>query len=189
MLGFSESKTQSTNILRFKRHAYYKMATSNILNQEKAYELLEGLIFEMSPISPQHGYRVKRLSDMLSACSTEVVFSQHPLNIDDYNEPQPDILLLKGPLETYAERLPTPEDCLLIIEVSHTTLKQDRGSKLKLYALAGILEYWLFNLSAKQLEVYRYPDRFKGYYQEKQVLSEGEAISPLGEVCDISWWL
>ena len=71
--------------------------------------------------------------------------------------PQPDIALLRP--ETPRDRLARPEDVLLLIEVSDSTLEKDRNAKLALYARDGINECWIVNLQDDQLEVYRDPQR------------------------------
>ena len=45
-----------------------------------------------------------------------------------------------------------PEDVLLLIEVSDTTLAYDRGVKLPLYARAGIREVWIADLVGATIE-------------------------------------
>lgn len=50
-----------------------------------------------------------------------------------------------------------PEDLLLVIEISDTTLDYDQLVKGRLYAAAGIAEYWIVNLRSDQIEVYTDP--------------------------------
>ncbi len=170
--------------------AYYKMAETGLLDTEKRYELIHGVVLEMHPISPQHGHRVKRLGDQLNACleGKAEVFTQHPIHIGNDSEPEPDVLVLKPPLDQYAKRLPRPEDILLIIEVANTTLQTDRTLKLRLYAGAGIPEYWLLNLQKNQLELYRRPDPDEARYLELHTLSEGEAATFGDAACGLEWW-
>ncbi|CAN5898551.1 Uma2 family endonuclease [soil metagenome] len=167
---------------------YYKMAEMGLLEAGKRYELIHGVILERHSRSPQHGYSVKRLSDQLrdSLGETAAVFSQSPARLADDSEPQPDVLVLKPPKETYRERHPRPKDILLIIEVANTTLQTDRTLKLRLYASAGIPEYWLLNLQKNQLELYRRPDPDDGRYLELYTLSDGE-VATFGE-CRLEWW-
>ena len=116
-----------------------------------------------------------------------VVFTQHPLQLPDSSEPQPDILVVKPPLERYEERHPLPEDILLIIEISDSTFRKDKTDKLALYASAGIPEYWILNLKKMQLEVNRIPDRAEERYREVKPLTLNEAAQ-FGE-CEVAWWL
>ena len=70
--------------------------------------------------------------------------------VDD-SELEPDVFVARGPLESY-DHHPYPEDLLLVVEVSESTLARDRGAKQFSYAIAGIEEYWIINVYEKQLE-------------------------------------
>ena len=85
-----------------------------------------------------------------------IAISQSTIRLSQDGRADPDICLLK--LETPRDRLPLPEDIHLLIEVSDSRLIRDRDVKLGLYARDGIAEYWIVNLEAQQLEVYREPD-------------------------------
>lgn len=169
---------------------YYKMAETGILDTDKRYELMDGFIYEVQPISPEHNYIVQRLSSQLMACvgNSAVVFSQAPIRLDDESEPQPDVLVLKPPAEQYRNRHPQPDDVLLVIEVANTTLQSDRSLKLALYAKAGIPEYWIVNLVKPQLEIHRDPDTDEARYRELHTLDEGEAARLELEGCEVAWW-
>jgi Uma2 family endonuclease len=170
---------------------YHKMLETGILASNERYELIRGFIYKLMPIGPQHIYKVKKLESLLEVCLTDtaVVFTQSPVQFLDNSEPQPDILVVKPPLERYRERLPHVEDVLLIIEVADSTLVFDRTTKAGLYAEMGIPEYWIVNLKKQQLEVNRNPDKEERLYREKLTLGEGEKVSirTLGK-CEIAWW-
>jgi Uma2 family endonuclease len=155
---------------------YYTMAEVGILDANKRYELLYGTIYETQPVSPEHANKVEELRRSLESCvlPKAVVVTQYPLQIDATNEPQPDLIVLRPPFEKYRNQHPTPQDVLLIIEVANTTLQTDRYNKLKLYAHAGIPEYWILNLLKPQLEIYRYPDAEEGRYREVLTVNQGE---------------
>ncbi len=55
----------------------------------------------------------------------------------------------------YASDLPGPDDVLLIVEVSDTTLCYDRDVKLPLYARAGIPGIWIVDVRRGRITVYR----------------------------------
>lgn len=174
--------------VRFSIQDYYKMAEVGVLKPDGRYELISGVVLEAQPISPAHNYAVKSLSDQLSVCLGDeaTVFSQGPLQFDGNSEPQPDVLVLKPPAERYRKRHPVPDDVLLLIEVSNTTLHLDRTTKLQLYASAGIPEYWILNLQKPQLEVHRNPDRQEARYREVKTLLAEEVAASSG--CEVAWW-
>lgn len=89
------------------------------------------------------------------------VQTQATINIGDadpdHNEPEPDAAVTVEPNTAYADRHPGPADILLVAEVSDTTLRFDRTTKARLYARAGIREYWIVNLIGRQVLVHRQP--------------------------------
>jgi Uma2 family endonuclease len=141
-------------------------------------ELLRGEVYQMSPIGPKHVHKVAQLDARLQETlrGKAVVLVQSPLRLSEDSEPEPDLLVLKPPLERYQDRLPTPEGVLLLVEVADTSLEFDREVKLPLYAEAGIPEVWLVNLKENLLEVYRDPRG--GRYREIRLLSPEEEVSP-----------
>jgi Uma2 family endonuclease len=86
------------------------------------------------------------------------VIPQNPLrlsdDLDDTELPQPDVMLVKNQL--YLDH-PKPNNVLLLVEVSDSTLIKDRTLKLPLYAQVGIPEVWIVNLVQRRLEVYTGP--------------------------------
>lgn len=164
---------------RFSVKEYYRMAETGVLRSNARVELINGEIIDMSPIGPFHGGLVNRLLRILSPTSTDrwMVSAQNPLHLDDHSEPQPDIMLLKPADDEYTSRHPQPENVLLLIEVSDTTLEYDRAEKLPAYGRAGIAEVWIVNLNDLTLEVHREP-HFTGY-ANKAVLRAGDQAVPL----------
>ncbi|HMN45779.1 MAG TPA: Uma2 family endonuclease, partial [Povalibacter sp.] len=120
-------------------------------------ELIEGEIIDMAPIGSRHAEVVDRLGKRLHAATGEVatVGVQRPVRLDSRSEPQPDLVLLKP--RSYANAHPTPRDVLLLIEVSDSTLRFDRDTKVALYARHGIAEVWLVDLVTPALHVFRHP--------------------------------
>jgi len=82
---------------------------------------------------------------------------EDPVRIPDFDEPEPDVAILRGSRQDYGGRIPEPTDVALLVEVSETTLARDRGPKLLNYAKAGIPVYWIVNLVDHQVEVYSSP--------------------------------
>jgi Uma2 family endonuclease len=145
---------------------YYRLAEVGVLRPEDRVELIEGEIIRMSPIGSPHAACVRRLSALLQQQLSEqfMISVQNPVRLSEFSEPVPDIALLKPRDDFYAAHHPTPEDVLLIVEVSDTTLLTDRNVKMPLYARAGITESWLVNLPRKMIEVYY--ESSDGLYRE-----------------------
>jgi Uma2 family endonuclease len=102
---------------------------------------------------------------------------QNPLRLNNYNEPMPDIVLLKPRPDYYASERHSPADTFLVVEVSDTTIRYDQRIKLPLYAAAGIKEVWIENLQEDLLLVCR--DPVGKDYQTELTLHRGEPVSPV----------
>jgi Uma2 family endonuclease len=63
------------------------------------------------------------------------------------------------------------------VEVSDTTLRTDLLVKARLYARAGIPEYWTLDLNGRCLYVHRAPS--EGEYQVVEVVNEQTSVSPV----------
>jgi Uma2 family endonuclease len=162
---------------RFTADEYLKMAELGILAPDEKLELIDGEIYKkMSPVGLPHIWCVMRLTKIFERVLGNKVFVsvQNPLRLDDYNEPEPDVVLF--PLEAM-NRQPTAKDALLVVEVSDSTLNLDRKVKLPLYARFDVVEVWIVNLSEKRLEAYR--EAKEGVYRQVMMYDETEAITPV----------
>lgn len=104
-----------------------------------------------------------------------VIRNQNPVVLDDYSEHETDLVLAKPPREIYLERHPIPEDILLIIEISDSTLGCDRVTKNLAYAKAGIRQYLVLNVQDNSVEDYRQPAA--DGYQSKQTYRTGDKFT------------
>jgi Uma2 family endonuclease len=139
---------------------YHRMAEAEILRPEDRVELINGELIDMAPISLDHAATVNGLNEALVLATTgrAIVSIQNPVRLDRFNEPQPDVAVLRPRTDRYRSgEPPGPSDVLLLVEVAHTSLRFDRGYKLPLYAQMGIPEFWLVDLQRRVLEVYRRP--------------------------------
>jgi len=164
---------------RFTRRDYYQMASAGVIKPGARVELLNGQVFNMSPIGPSHGGAVKRLNGIFTQQSRGrfLVSVQDPVVLDDYSEPEPDIMLLQPSPDFYSSNHPTPAQVHLLIEVADSTLAYDRGEKLAAYGRAAIAEVWIVNIAEEVIEVYREP-HFGGY-ASSEVLPQGSEAHPL----------
>ncbi|HBL13882.1 MAG TPA: hypothetical protein DD379_21305 [Cyanobacteria bacterium UBA11162] len=159
---------------------YHRMAEVGILQPEKPVELIAGQIIEkMSPQRSSHAAAITRTNRVLvNLLGEEILIRlQLPVQLNDHSEPEPDIALVRVDPLDYAAHHPTASDVYLIIEVADTTLKTDLQIKAKDYAQSGIVDYWVLNITSRQLHVFREPTQ-QGY-QSEVILSEDESISPL----------
>ncbi len=139
--------------------AYHRMGKAGILAPGQRTELIDARIIDMSPIGSEHADWVDRLNRFFSKMLPDAITvrAQNPVCLDETNEPEPDIALLRPREQPYREAHPGPADVLLIIEVADTSLQYDRDVKLPLYARHRIPEVWLVDVATNRLHVYREP--------------------------------
>jgi Uma2 family endonuclease len=143
---------------RFSVEEYNKLGEAGIFHEDDRVELLNGEIILMAPIGKHHVKAVRRLNRILNRRYADLCFvdCQSPVVLDNFSEPQPDILLLALSIDETDEK-PSPAETLLAIEVADSSMRYDSTTKLRAYAAAGIPEYWIVNLAEKCVEVYRQP--------------------------------
>jgi Uma2 family endonuclease len=145
--------------VQFTVKQYHKMNEAGIFTEDDRIELIKGEIIKMSPIGKRHAGYVNLLIRILSILLEQkvVISVQNPILLSDLSEPQPDITLLKPRTDCYINKLPEPEDILLLIEVADSSIDYDRDMKIPLYAESGILEVWIIDINEELIEVYRQP--------------------------------
>lgn len=156
---------------------YDLMVKHGILTENDNVELLNGEIIAKMPKGTKHTSVTRFITKFFYRTFGDnvVIQVQDPILLDDLSEPEPDIILAKFDEKEYAERHPTPEDILLIVEVSDSTLYFDRNEKGEAYSRAGIQQYLIVNVENKTIEDYRQPG--KDGFQSKQTYKIGEKVT------------
>ena len=156
---------------------YRRMREAQILTEDDRVELLDGEIIVMSPIGPFHVGLVIKLTRLLSALLGDEGFVsvQNPIRLNQFSEPQPDIAVLRPRDDVYTMALATPDDVLLLIEVSDSSLAYDRGQKLPHYAASGIMEVWIVDVQKQIIEQYTRP--FEDQYTQLTKVVRGQPIT------------
>jgi Uma2 family endonuclease len=162
---------------RFTADEYQAMGRAGILRDDDRVELIDGEVLAMSPIGPPHNGTVNRLNRLFSRrAGTAIVQVGGAVRLDDYSEPQPDLVLLKARGDFYASALPAPADILLAIEVAHSSLAYDRGIKADLYARRNVAEYWIVDLVHGA--VIRHADPVGGRYRRVAAVPDDTPFAP-----------
>jgi len=157
--------------------AYFDLVRQGLLAEDDHVELLDGVIVSEPPMDPPHATGIEATGDVLrrALAGRAWVREQKPLVIGDSSVPEPDLAVLGGSFHDYEGR--HPSTALLVVEVSDSSLPQDRLSKSRIYAGAGIAEYWIVNVRHDCLEVYREPDVAQRVYAGRRTLQRGERIA------------
>ncbi|MEZ4735387.1 MAG: Uma2 family endonuclease [Caldilineaceae bacterium] len=168
---------------RFTLEEYHWLIEQGFFQPDDRVELIEGVLVDMSPLHPPHADTVASLTEELvtKVKRRAKVRIQQPITLpEQITEPEPDFVLALR-TEEYRTKHPLPADVLLVGEVSDSTLAYDRGKRARLYAEAGIQEYWIVNLVDNVLEVYRDPlgSGSNAGYQTKLIYPPDAKIAPL----------
>jgi Uma2 family endonuclease len=159
---------------------YHRMSELGILAADERTELINGQIVLMAAKGTPHVLALRLLAKALDALFNELpvfISTQDPIQLNDFSEPEPDLAVIRGTELDYADRHPHPRDIELVVEVADSTLKQDCEVKDKLYAQAGIADYWVLDLKSRQLHIFRNPTPTG--YTSHLILTEPNQVSPL----------
>ena len=157
---------------------FHKLGEAGILHEDDRVELIEGALIDMAPIGAGHAGQVNRLTNLFAPAVSgrAIVAPQNPLRLDDFSEPQPDLVLLRYRDDFYAKAHPRPSDVLLLVEVADSSLAYDRDTKVPLYARHAIPEVWLIDLQHRRVEVFLEPAG--GEYRRSLQPAGTDCISP-----------
>ncbi len=156
---------------------YDRMIEAGIYTENDRIELLNGEIIELMTKGPKHTSANSKIIRFFIRLFDEkvIVRGQDPIRLDDFSQPEPDIVLANWDDKEYAENHPTPADILLVMEISDTTLAYDRDDKAKAYSRNGIRQYLLLNLQNETLEDYREPNA--DGYGAKRTYRKGDSLN------------
>jgi Uma2 family endonuclease len=154
---------------RWTRREYDRLIELGVLHEDEPVELLAGRLVVREP----------QLRAAFGAGWSVRV--QLPLALDDESEPEPDVAVVRGTPRDYLREHPSAP--ALVVEVAHDSLRADRILKARLYARAGIGDYWIVNLVEHVLEVHRAPTRSgpgrPAAYAEVRRVPPSETVVPL----------
>jgi Uma2 family endonuclease len=161
---------------RFTADEYERMVAVGIFREDERLELIDGEIVEMAPVGHRHGACVAQLNKRLviGVADRALVWVHGPARLAVDSVPEPDLALLRP--HSYRTGSPRSDDILLVVEVAESSLRYDRTTKLRLYARAGVPEYWVVSVDGEWIEVYRSPEG--DGYREHRRAGLGERIAP-----------
>lgn len=169
---------------RFTIEEYHRLTELGFFTEDDRVELIGGEFFDMAAKGVLHETCLRKLLRELSQLITTqaTLQCQSPIILSQNSEPEPDFTIVRNREDDYLSSHPTPEDILLLIEISDSSLEYDQEVKLMAYAENDIKEYWIFNLIDYQLECYSEPyqklDRTFGYRRKLIVLPNETVILP-----------
>jgi Uma2 family endonuclease len=121
---------------------------------------VEGELINTMGQNERHAYAIQLLTAILVDHFKRQVRIQLPIDVSPQDnptsEPQPDAVVTT-PAAALTSKQPGPGDIVWLVEVSDSTLRFDLTVKARLYARAGIPEYWVVDLIHRNLIVHREP--------------------------------
>ncbi len=169
----------STNLRLLTVQDYHRMVEAGILAADERVELIEGQLFSMAAKGTAHSAAITRIQRILSQrlAGRALLRLQDPVQLNDFSEPEPDVAIVQPDPLDYEEHHPRPSEIFWIIEVADTTLRRDRDLKAPAYGRSQIADYWILDLPARQLWVFRNPGT--DGYASQQIFAEQDIIAPL----------
>jgi Uma2 family endonuclease len=160
------------------------MIDAGILYEDERVELINGVIIQHTPQKSKHSAVISQMTELFYPpiiAKEARLRVQLPITLNDNTEPEPDLALVKRREDNYLTSHPSPDDILLLTEVSDTTLAYDTEIKLPRYAASGIPEVWVANLVDDRIEVYRDPITLPdgtSIYRARTSVVKGETLIP-----------
>ena len=168
---------------RFTREQYRQLTDLGYFDGRRV-ERIRGEIVEMSAVNWPHTLTKTAIARSLQAAFENTglgwVNEQSPVTLPD-SDPEPDVAVYVGTYTDYTDH-PTAAQTLLVVEVADTSLFYDTTTKAELYAEEGIAEYWVADVNAKHLLVFRDPTAIPAggnHYRTTLTLGTNDTVTPV----------
>jgi hypothetical protein len=144
----TQSLPSPEEVYRFTVDQYESIVESGALREDDRVELLDGIVVWKMPKSPGHIASTRKCLREIALLNAPGWHSrkEEPVRIPDYDEPEPDLAVVRGAEDAFDSRLPGPQDVVLIVEIAFRSLKRDRTEKRESCGRAAIPTYWIVNL-------------------------------------------
>ena len=156
---------------------YFALVDQGILEENDRVELLEGVVVAMAPENVWHANGVRWVARALTTAvgTRAYVDQQHCFIAGAFSVPEPDVAVLPGVMEDYLTH--HPSQAHLVVEVSDSSLSQDRLTKAGIYAAAGIPEYWIVSRRGEHVQISATPIVSERRFAMVRVARRGETIT------------
>ena len=135
----------------------------------------------MSPVGNRHAFCVDQLNyrirRSLNISRRAIVRVQNPAATSPNSEPEPDLMLMAYKDDRYVSGHPSPQDILLLVEVSDSSLSYDTNAKLRHYARVGVPEVWIADLRNDRVISHTEPSP-EGYRNSTRIYQHSETPYP-----------
>jgi Uma2 family endonuclease len=165
-----------SSLYRMTLEKYESLIASGFFSKRDDVHLINGYLVNRMAESPLHGAVCEAIRLAIEAILLAMwhTRSEKGLRIpSQISVPRPDLVIARGAPRDYLARYPEPADTALVVEVSYTSLDEDRAMA-DIYGAGGIPVYWIVNLLDGQVEVYSDPG--PDGYRTHEVLAPGHVL-------------
>jgi Uma2 family endonuclease len=155
---------------------YEAMVASGVFTKRDRLHLINGFLVAKMTEYPPHAAACDGVRFAIEALLPTgwYVRPDKPLKIPNcISVPEPDVVVARGTWRDYNQRHPEPSQAPLVVEVSSSSLLEDRRMAL-VYGRGGVAVYWIVNLIDRQVEVHTDPG--PDGYHTVQVFSSDQAV-------------
>jgi len=173
---------------KFSITEYLSLFEQEIISDTPSTELLNGEIFELSPLGFRHAKTQQLIQNFLiTAMGTSDVYQNGSIIAGDNDMPEPDIYVLKEKVKI-EKNYPTAEQLKLVVEVADSTIRTDTvndgSSKLGIYARACIATVWVVDVDKQVIHEFTEPkasiyQNCKIHFGETTLFGRAVSINPL----------
>jgi Uma2 family endonuclease len=157
---------------------YEAMVESGVFTKRDRFTLINGLLVAKVTKNPPHACSTDLTADSLRKAipAGRCVRAENPVRLPPDSEPEPDVVVARGDLKDYGRRHPGPADLALVVEVSDTSLEEDR-EMADVYGPAGIPVYWIVDVQRGRVEVYTASKRRRAPgYGKPRIFKTGQSV-------------
>ena len=165
-------KTHAITVVEFDR-----MVDAGVYGPEDRIELIDGQLIDVPPQGAPHFGTLTRFEHRLRAAfgTRAQVRGQGPLPLGVDSQPEPDIALVRWNERFYGDAHPSVQETYAVVEIAYSSLQFDRGVKRRIYGLGRVPEYWIVDLEADTIEIYREPHDLG--YAPPAIFRRGQSVA------------
>lgn len=155
---------------------YEAMVASGVFTKRDRLHLINGFLVAKLTEYPPHAAACEGVRQAIAPLLPPGwhLRSDKPLKLPNcISVPEPDLVVARGTWRDYDQRHPEPSQVPLVVEVSSSSLLEDRQMAL-VYGGGGVAVYWIVNLIDRQVEVHTDPG--PDGYRTVQVFSSDQAV-------------
>jgi Uma2 family endonuclease len=162
---------------------YQQLDKTHLFHELKTMPV-DGVFYVSPSADPPHDYSVGVASDWLWKLKLSGFHSRCQMGfvIGNDTDANPDLALVPGEIRASTNAHPTT--AALSIEVADSSLNFDTTTKAEKNATAGVPDYWVLDLTARELVIFRAPNPLPAglgatAYRQRNTFGPAASVSPL----------